>query len=57
MWMPVFPAIFKSLAGNLLSVNAGNIACNTVASNTIGNIARCGFPLKVKSNDFRDHAN
>ena len=42
--MPVFPAIFEHVAGNLLSVDG---SANTVASNIAGNIARCGCPFML----------
>ena len=42
--MPVFPAIFEHVVGNLLSVDG---SAKTVASNIAGNIARCGCPLRT----------
>ena len=42
--MPVFPAIFERLAGNLLSEDG---SATQLPANIAGNIARCGCPFKV----------
>ena len=47
MWMPAIHAIFECLDGNLLSVDGS--ATQLLASNTAGNIARCGCPFKRKN--------